>query len=216
MATMTRSKSQLIRGFLPGQTFQHPERDHRNVSWLTPSRAEVNAGPASWRASKRARPVAGWSTETDSPVNRAPGFLRPVLDLSDEYALLEPDGEVFYNVWPLRPLHEPRCLKVAIFDDPASGGSRQSDPERCDRCGWAREQFQYMVVHTCGQDAPMPVPRSKQRRPRQSARLHSFICRTPGRSRPSTWRCRHDTCNGRRSRVCVSDLADAGAADTST
>ena len=42
MATMTRSKSQVIRGFLPGQTFQHPNDTIVRVSSLYAGPADVN------------------------------------------------------------------------------------------------------------------------------------------------------------------------------
>ncbi len=42
MATMTRSKSQVIRGFLPGQTFQHANDTIVRVSNLYAGPADVN------------------------------------------------------------------------------------------------------------------------------------------------------------------------------
>lgn len=199
MATMTRSKSQLIRGFLPGQTFQHQNENVVRVSWLTTSRAEVNANLLLESLEER---LGRWQVVDGDgpPVNRAPGFLRPVLDHADEYALLEPDGEVFYNVWPLVfRCTNPECLKVAIFDKPEEWRNAKGSPERCDRCRWPREQFEYMVVHTCGRDAPMPVPSCEVKDGDGRAHGYRYVyLQDTGSFETATWRCRYGSCNGRR------------------
>ncbi len=158
MATMTRSKSQVIRGFLPGQTFQHANDTIVRVSSLYAGPADVNTELLVEMLDER---LAHWQRPGDGggpPVNRAPGYLKPVSNHADQYAFLEPEGEVFYYTWPLTLRCTNRtCQKAAVFERLEDWTAYKGNPARCDKCGSRREQYDYILVHSCGNDAPMPV-----------------------------------------------------------
>ena len=200
MATMTRSKSQVIRGFLPGQTFQHANDTVVRVANLYAGPADVNTDLLIEMLDEK---LAYWQRAGDNggpPVNRAPGYLKPVANHADQYAFLEPEGEVFYYTWPLTLRCTNRaCAKAAVFDRLEDWTAyKKGNPAKCDRCGARREQFDYMLVHTCGNDGPIPVYGCKEtdgagkEHGLSDVHLHdtgSFIT--------STWRCRHGSCNDR-------------------
>ena len=136
MATMTRSKSQVIRGFLPGQTFQHANDTIVRVSSLYAGPADVNTELLVEMLDER---LAHWQRPGDGggpPVNRAPGYLKPVSNHADQYAFLEPEGEVFYYTWPLTLRCTNRaCQKAAVFERLEDWTAYKGNPARCDKCG---------------------------------------------------------------------------------
>ena len=83
MATMTRSKSQVIRGFLPGQTFQHPNDTIVKVSMLYAAPADVTpqaCSPAAALRLAKVRPPAtapGVNREVVVPSPSSPYSLSP-------------------------------------------------------------------------------------------------------------------------------------------
>lgn len=200
MATMTRSKSQVIRGFLPGQTFQHPNDTIVRVSNLYAGPADVNTELLVELLEEK---LAHWQRPGEGggpPVNRAAGFLKPVRNHVDQYAFLEPEGEVFYYTWPLTlRCTNPACMKAAVFQSLEEWtGYKKGNPAKCDRCGSRREQYDYMLVHTCGNDAPIPVwPCKVKDASGVEHGLKDVYLNDTGSFITSTWRCRHGSCNDR-------------------
>jgi hypothetical protein len=199
MATMTRSKSQVIRGFLPGQTFQHANDTIVRVSSLYAGPADVNTELLVEMLDER---LAHWQRPGEGggpPVNRAPGYLKPVSNHADQYAFLEPEGEVFYYTWPLTLRCTNRaCQKAAVFERLEDWTAYKGNPAKCDKCGSRREQYDYMLVHTCGNDAPMPVwPCKVKDASGHEHGLKDVYLNDTGSFITSTWRCRHGSCNDR-------------------
>jgi hypothetical protein len=199
MATMTRSKSQVIRGFLPGQTFQHANDTIVRVASLYAGPADVNTELLVEMLDER---LAHWQRPGEGggpPVNRAPGYLKPVSNHADQYAFLEPEGEVFYYTWPLTLRCTNRaCQKAAVFERLEDWSAYKGNPAKCDKCGSRREQYDYMLVHSCGNDAPMPVWPCKVKD--ESGHEHGIkdvYLNDTGSFITSTWRCRHGSCNDR-------------------
>lgn len=200
MATMTRSKSQVLRGFLPGQTFQHPNDTIVRVSNLYAGPADVNTELLVELLDEK---LAYWQRPGDGggpPVNRAVGFLKPIRNHVDQYAFLEPEGEVFYYTWPLvLRCTNPGCQKAAVFDSLEDWtGYKRGNPAKCDKCGSRREQYDYMLVHTCGNDAAIPVYGCKVKDANgEEHGLKDVYLNDTGSFITSTWRCRHGSCNDR-------------------
>lgn len=200
MATMTRSKSQVIRGFLPGQTFQHANDTVVRVANLYAGPADVNTDLLIEMLDEK---LAYWQRPGDGggpPVNRAPGYLKPVANHADQYAFLEPEGEVFYYTWPLTLRCTNRaCLKVAVFERLEDWTAyKNGNPAKCDKCGSRREQFDYMLVHTCGNDAAIPVYGCKEKDAAGKEHgLRDVHLHDTGSFITSTWRCRYGSCNDR-------------------
>lgn len=200
MATMTRSKSQVIRGFLPGQTFQHANDTIVRVANLYAGPADVNTDLLVEMLDEK---LAFWQRPGgpgQGPVNRAPGYLKPVRNHTDQYAFLEPEGEVFYYTWPLTLRCTNRsCLKAAVFERLEDWSNyKNGNPAKCDACGSRREQYDYMLVHTCGNDSAIPVPPCKVKDAGGKEHGMSFVyLNDTGQFITSTWRCRHGSCNNR-------------------
>jgi hypothetical protein len=199
MATMTRSKSQVIRGFLPGQTFQHSNDTIVRVASLYAGPADVNTELLVELLDEK---LAHWERPGDGggpPVNRAVGFLKPVRNHVDQYAFLEPEGEVFYYTWPLvLRCTNPACLKAAVFERLEDWTAYKGNPARCDKCNSRREQYDFMLVHTCGNDAHIPVYGCKVKDAAGHEHgLKDVYLNDTGSFITSTWRCRYGSCNDR-------------------
>lgn len=197
---MTRSKAQVIRGFLPGQSFQHANDTIVRVSNLYAGPADVNTDLLVEMLDEK---LAHWQRPDEGggpPINCAPGYLRPVASHIDQYAFLEPEGEVFYYTWPLvLRCTNPTCQKAAVFKGLEEWGAyKGGNPARCDKCGSRREQFDYILVHSCGSDHPIPVYGCKQTD--GSGKEHGLkyvYLNDTGSFTTSTWRCRHGSCKDR-------------------
>src|SRR4051794_36460377 len=199
MATMTRSKSQVIRGFLPGQTFQHANDTVVRVASLYAGPADVNTDLLVEMLDEK---LLYWQRPGDGggpPVNRAPGYLKPVATHVDQYAFLEPEGEVFYYTWPLVLRCTNRtCQKAAVFDSLEDWSKYQGNPAKCNKCGSRREQYDYILVHTCGADQPIPVWGCKEKDAGGTEHgIKDVYLNDTGSFLNSTWRCRYGSCNDR-------------------
>ncbi len=203
MSVMKRSKAQVIRGYLPGATFEHPNETIVRVIWTPTSRAEVNKDllleALSDRLEQWAMPDAGGGPA----LPRTSGYLQPVTDHPDEYAVVEPDGPMFYKTWPLvMRCTNDACRKAVSFDNEAEWQQAarhhpKRDPAFCDRkgCGAPRRQFEYMLVHHCGNDRPLLIPPCKVKDGAGKEHGYKHVCLYDTRTfETSTWRCRHGAC----------------------
>lgn len=203
MTVMKRSKPQVIRGYLPGQTFEHPNETIVRVIWTPTSRAEVNKDllleALQDRLDQWVMPDPGGGTA----VPRTSGFLQPVTDHPDEYRVVEPDGPMFYKTWPLvLRCTDDRCRKAVSIDDEnewhqAARQHPKRNPALCDRCSSPRRQFEYMLVHHCGNDRPLLIPpcREKDGSGKEHGYKHVYLYDTRT-FETSTWRCKHGSCAG--------------------
>lgn len=193
MPAMQRTRAQVIRGFLPGQAFEHPNETAVKVLWTPASRAEVNKELLLEALHDE---LAKWVVRDDgTPVSRAAGFLQPVTDHADEYAVVEPDGPMLYKTWPLTlRCTNPDCLRVDTFRD-ETDWKRARSPERCNVCNAPRRQFDYIMVHTCGRDREIPVPgcKVKDGSGKEHGWRHIFLHDT-GSFETASWRCRFGSC----------------------
>jgi hypothetical protein len=187
MSSMTRSKSQVLRGYLPEQCFQHENGVIAKVARLETSIAAVNEDLLLETLADR---LSRWTVSDGNTVrNRAPGYVDP-LRFRNQYVALEPDGQVVYYVWPLvLRCRRYDCAKVAAFAN-RDAWSAATNPAVCDLCGTRREQLPYLMVHPCGRDAELTVPEC----PRHQQR-HVYLEDT-GSFETSQWRCRAPGCNG--------------------
>src|SRR6266700_5331494 len=190
MAEMTRSKTQVLRGHLPGQTFQHQDETIVKVLFLD-AYPPYNLNEDHLFENLELR-LARWKNYEDDQGNaadRAPGF--PELRrFRSQYAPREPGGSIYYTVWPMvMRCVNPRCEKVRAFND-ENEWTGAHDPQRCDKCHTRREQMPYLQVHICGRDAPIMV---------ELCRQHGFdhiYLKDEGSFETSTWRCRAGNHNG--------------------
>lgn len=194
MAVTQRTRAQVIRSFLPGQTFEHANETAVRVLWTPVSGAEVHKELLLEALDAK---LAEWVIrDNGQPVNRAAGFLQPVADHADEYAVVEPDGPMFYKTWPLTLYcTNPSCGRVETFQDEAAW-RKAKNPERCNLCNRRRRQFEYIMVHTCGRDRPIPVPpcKMKDASGKEHGWRHIFLHDT-GSFETASWRCRYGSCN---------------------
>src|SRR5687768_6547677 len=146
MSTLTRSQTQVLRGYLPGQTFEH---QNGTIVKTVMVEAENSGVDPDVLFENLARELERWQAYVpdnqggaDSQ-NRAPGF--PELPrFQDRYELKEPYEEVRYVIWPLLlRCKNPACEKVARFKDNEEW-ARAKDPQKCDKCGARRVQMPYM------------------------------------------------------------------------
>jgi len=181
---MTRSKTQVIYSHLPGAVYTHPEGLIVKTAHLRERNSGVNP---ELLLENLADQLEAWKAGT---VPRAAGFPDP-LRHRDKYALLEPDGEVYYDVWPLvLACTDIRCGKVVEFRG-ADDWSRAKNPAFCDKCGSRRAQLEYMMAHSCGREAPISVPACDRH-----GMEHIYLEDT-GSFENSQWRCRAGNCRGR-------------------
>lgn len=194
MSTLTRSQTQVLRGYLPGQTFEHPNETVVRTIWVEAENSNVDPDVL---FENLARELQRWQqfVPTDhgddaDPDNRAPSF--PELPrFQDRYELKEPYEEVKYKVWPLLlRCKNPSCEKVAKFKDNTDWAKAQN-PARCDKCGSRREQMPYIQVHVCGNDNDLLLPRCEKH-----GMDHVYL-KDERSFETSTWRCRAPGCNGR-------------------
>lgn len=199
MATaMKRSPAQVLRGFLPGQTFEHPNETIVRVLWTPVGGAEVNRDLLMEALQLQ---LERWSVPDSNggpPVNRAPGFLMPVSDHADKYAAVEPQGTMFYKTWPLvMRCTNKRCARVEFLNDEAAWkkAALRSNPARCDLCSWPRRQFEYLLVHNCGRDRALQVPACsvKDGNGREHGYRHVYLYDTRS-FLTAAWHCRHGSC----------------------
>jgi hypothetical protein len=189
--TMTRSRMQVMRAHLPGQVLQHENDTVVRVLWVETDRP--NADPDILFANLR-NELERWRNYRDvdgNLHNRATGFPDPE-QFRDGYVLLTPTDDVIYRPWPLTlRCKNPTCEKAVHFADD-SGWSNATSPALCDACGSPREQFPYVMVHTCGdvRDIWMPECPKHGRQHIYLKDLRSF--------ETSSWHCRAHGCNGRR------------------
>lgn len=181
---MTRSKTQVIFNHLPGSVYTHPNGLIVKTVHLRERNASVNPELLLENLADR---LDHWR-RGDQP--RAAGFPDPRKH-RDKYALLEPDGEVYYDVWPL-VLQCPRisCGKVAEFRNEADW-KKAKNPQLCDKCGARRTQLEYMMAHSCGREAPIAVP------PCDKHGMEHVYLEDTGSFENSLWRCRAGDCRGR-------------------
>lgn len=197
MPTMTRSRTQVLREYLPGQTFQHQNETVVKTIWVEAENSGVDPDVL---FENLARELVRWqqfvpakANDDDSdpdPQNRAPSF--PELPrFQDRYELKEPYEEVRYVVWPLLlRCVNPDCEKVAFLADNQEW-AKTRNPARCDKCGSAREQMPYIQVHVCGNDNTLLVPACDKH-----GMDHVYL-KDERSFETSTWRCRAPGCNGR-------------------
>jgi hypothetical protein len=187
MSSMTRSKTQVLRGYLPDQCFQHENGVIAKVARLEASVAPVNEDLLLENLADR---LNRWTVSDGQAVrNRAPGFVDP-LRFRNQYVALEPDGQVVYYIWPLvLRCRRFGCAKVQTFAN-RDAWSAATNPAVCDLCGTRREQFPYVMVHPCGRDAELAVPQCPEHQSR-----HVYLEDT-GSFETSQWRCRAPGCNG--------------------
>src|SRR5437588_13008657 len=91
---MTRSKTQVLLNFLPGQVFEHANGVIARTVFLRDRPANANPDLLFENLGEQ---LEQWR---DGDNQRALGFPNPIRH-REKYALLEPDGEVYYDVWPL-------------------------------------------------------------------------------------------------------------------
>jgi hypothetical protein len=198
---MTRSRTQVLRGYLPGQTFQHQNETIVKSIFVEAQNSGVDPDVLFENLQKELQrwheyvPDQGPGRESDPDArNRAPGF--PELPrFQDRYQLLEPYEEVRYIVWPLLlRCTNPSCEKVVFFrgnEDWAKAAADHKKPARCDKCQWRREQMPYIQVHTCGNDNTLLVPACEKH-----GMEHVYL-KDERSFETSTWRCRAGGCGGR-------------------
>lgn len=196
MSTMTRSRTQVLRGYLPGQTFQHQNETVVKTTWVEAENSGVDPDVL---FENLARELTRWQQFTPGkendgdpdpdPQNRAPSF--PELPrFQDRYELKEPYEEVRYIAWPLLlRCTNPNCEKVAYFKDDQAWDEGKSG--HCDKCGVRREQMPYIQVHVCGNDNTLLVPSCDKH-----GMDHVYL-KDERSFETSTWRCRAPGCNGR-------------------
>lgn len=195
---MKRSKAQVVRGFLPQQTFEHPNETIVKVLWTPASKADVNRELLLAAVQKRLEQWTISDPQSGQPLNRAPGYMLPVANHADDYAAAEPEGPMFYKTWPLVLRCTNRsCERVEFFDTEAAwkGSSKFGDPAKCNLCKWPRRQLDYMLVHECGRDRQLDVPpcKAKDAAGKEHLDQHVYLHDTHS-FETSTWRCRHGTC----------------------
>lgn len=182
------SMAQVLRGFLPRQTFEHPNEAIVQVIGAPLSSAEVNKELLFEALQKRLDQWTIPDPQTGQPLNRAPGFLVPFADHADDYAAVEPEGTMFYKVWPLVLRCTRKTCEKAIFFDGENAWKAARNPAKCDLCGARRRQFDYMLVHECGKDRPLVIPPCPTHG-HKHVYLHDL-----GSFETSTWYCRHGEC----------------------
>jgi hypothetical protein len=182
--TLKRSLPQVIRGFLPDQTFEHPNETVGKVLWMPVGSAEVNRDVLMEALQERLEDWELTDPDTGVTVSRTSGFVKPATDHADEYAIVEPEGSVFYSTWPLQlRCTDQRCQRVQVYPSEESW-KKAKDPASCTRCGGRLRQFEYMLVHNCGRARDLfiqPCPQHKWE--------HVYLHDT-GLFPTSTWRCR--------------------------
>lgn len=182
--SMTRSKTQVMLNFLPGQVFEHADGFIARTAWLRERLAEVNHDLL---LENLADQLEHWR---DGDTSRAPGYPDPVKH-ADKYVVLEPDGELYYDIWPLvLACMRPSCGRVVEFRGPEQW-RRARQPGTCDRCGSRRAQLEFIMVHNCGRMAAIDLPSCERHQ-----RDHIYLEDT-GSFETSQWRCRAPGCNGR-------------------
>lgn len=181
---MTRSKTQVIYNHLPGAVYTHPSGTIVKTVHLRERNSDVNP---ELLLENLADQLEGWKPGGKP---RAAGFPDPRRH-REKYALLEPDGEVYYDVWPL-VLQCPKvsCGKVVEFKSSADWKAA-SNPQVCDKCGSRRSQMEYMMAHSCGKEAPIAVP------PCDAHVMSHVYLEDTGSFETSVWRCRAGSCRGR-------------------
>jgi hypothetical protein len=182
---MTRSKTQVLFNFLPGQVFEHPNGLIART-WSLRERRADDVNP-DLLLDNLAEQLDQWR---DGATSRAAGFPPPARH-RDKYAILEPDGEVLYEVWPLvLECTNLACRKVAEFQN-VDHWKRTKEPARCDKCHGRRVQLEFVMAHVCGEIRPIRLPECPQHK-----QEHLYLEDT-GSFETSTWRCRAAGCNGR-------------------
>jgi hypothetical protein len=181
---MTRSKTQVIYNHLPGAVYTHPSGMIVKTAHLRERSSEVNP---ELLLENLADQLEGWKPGGRV---RAAGFPDPRRH-REKYALLEPDGEVYYDVWPLvLQCRNVNCGKVVEFRS-ASDWKAASNPQFCDKCGSRRDQMEYMMAHSCGKEAPIAIW------PCDTHGMEHVYLEDTGSFETSVWRCRSGNCRGR-------------------
>jgi len=180
---MTRSKTQVIFNHLPGAVYTHPSGLIVKTAHLRECNSDVNP---ELLLENLADQLEEWRLGAKP---RAAGFPDPRRH-REKYALLEPDGEVYYDVWPL-VLQCPKmsCGKIVEFKRPDDWKSAHK-PQFCDKCGSRRAQLEYMMAHSCGREAPIAVA------PCDRHGMEHVYLEDTGSFENSLWRCRAGDCRG--------------------
>jgi hypothetical protein len=183
--TMTRSRTQVLRGYLPGQTFQHEDGPVVRTYRVSTNNARVDLDIL---FDNLGRQLDRWRLPIGNRAESFPELPRNV----DRYDVLDPVEQAYFDVWPLLlRCTRTSCEKAVYFRDSDAWAAVRS-PARCDLCGARREQMPYIQVHGCGRDAPLLEP------PRCSVHgdRHVYL-KDVGSFIDSAWRCRAPGCNGR-------------------
>lgn len=189
--SMTRSRSQIMRSFLPGQTFEHQDDIVARVGWVDTATSGVDPDVLFTALDRK---LDHWrryeDPETGQTINRAAGF-PDTGRFRNSYVLVEPIEEVRFAVWPLLlRCKDTNCEKAVEFAS-AQAFLSAKDAHRCDRCGAGREQMPYIQVHHCGRDATLLKPVCDRH-----GREHVYL-KDERSFETSSWRCRAPGCNGR-------------------
>lgn len=190
--TMTRSRMQVMRAHLPGQVLRH---ENGTITRILKVETERPAADPDLVFANLVRELNRWRRfrdTDDNVINRAAGFPDPE-QFRDGYALLTPVEDVLYKPWPLTlRCTNQTCKKAVRFKD-ETDWARAVDPALCDRCGQAREQMPYLMVHTCGEVRDIWWPGACQKHG------HDFVyLNDRGGFRESAWHCDGPGCKGRR------------------
>ncbi len=190
--TMTRSRMQVMRAHLPGQVLRH---ENGTITRILKVETERPGADPDLVFANLVRELNRWRKfrgADDSVINRAAGFPDPE-QFRDGYALLTPVEDVLYKPWPLTLRCTNQACKKAVRFKDEEAWARAHDPALCDRCGKAREQMPYLMVHTCGEVRDIWWPGPCQRHG------HDFVyLNDRGGFRESAWHCDGPGCNGRR------------------
>jgi hypothetical protein len=201
MATeMKRSRAQVLRGFLPQKTFEHPNETIAKVLSTPAGTAAVDPGLLLAAVDHQLERWVITDPQTGQNITRAPGFQLPVHANADSYAAVEPEGPMFYKTWPLvlRCTNKKgNCERVEFFDDEAAWKTAQKfgNPARCNLCGSPRRQMDYILVHECGRDSQLQVPSCQvvDGAGKAHGYRHVYLNDT-GSFETATWRCRFGSC----------------------
>jgi hypothetical protein len=143
MTQMTRSKTQVLYQYLPGQVFLH---EGGFVGKVFDVRTKRSNAPERLVLERLAEQLERWD-------NRA-GFPDPRRS-RDRYEIAEPVDEVVVDLWPLTfECSRANCGKIKLWHRLEEFLTEDS-PTRCDRCGGPRRQLEYLMVHFCGEAKPI-------------------------------------------------------------
>lgn len=142
---MTRSKTQVLYNYLPGQVFRHEDGYIATVFQVRTRRSDV----------PERRVLEALSHELEKWDHKL-GFTDPRRG-RDKYDIVEPVDNLVADLWPLTlECSRRNCRKVARFnrldDFLASPNAGRCDRELADgsRCGGRLQQLEFLMAHHCG------------------------------------------------------------------